>query len=93
MKFPDHKCSLTLTHNAHRDYYESVEQWEAKLKECGSMDGAGPVEIGWVSVEQRDKAIATDNVWEIQWYPDTPIGFFRLLACDLDVLLDEAGKG
>ena len=64
---------------------------------CGNEDGEpfDAVKFGWVSEEQRQKAIATDSVWELHWYPDTPIGFIRLLACDLTalVLAAQEGKG
>ena len=87
---PDHKASLSLEHNSHKDCYETVEQWEKSLKACSNQDDADPVTFGWVSVEQREKAIKEDSVWCLQWYPLTPIGFFRLFACDLEVLLEES---
>ncbi len=78
--FPAHAASLHLTHNDHKSTYETIEAWEEH----------GEREDDWVSREQREKAIANDSVWELQWYPNTPIGFIRLLACDLDVLLAAA---
>lgn len=73
--FPEHKCALHLTHNEHRSYYETVEQ-------CfGERDG-------WLSEEQKRKAYESGEVWELQWYPDTPVGFYVLLACDLDALME-----
>lgn len=74
--FPPHAASLHLTHNQHKAYYETVEEYTAD----SSHDS-------WVSEEQRAKAIASNDMWELQWYPDTPIGFYRLFAADLDVLL------
>ncbi len=70
--------SLTLTHNDHKGSYETVEEHllNADEDDC------------WVSDEQRTKAIATDSVWRLQWYPDTPVGFCVLLAADLEVLLE-----
>jgi hypothetical protein len=80
--FPAHKCSLTLQHNDHRSVYETVEQWcESR---CEHFD--------WVSDDQRLKAIETDEVWTLQWYPNTPIGSHALAAAELDVLLG-AAKG
>jgi hypothetical protein len=76
---PDHKCGLYLEHNAHRDVYENIEQWIADQVD----------EDDWVSPEERAKAIAEDSVWTLQWYPDTPIGFFRRAASSLDALLAE----
>lgn len=85
-QFPAHKCGLFLTHNEHRDYYETIEKW---------LDGQGQhvTDDEWVSDEQRKKAIETDNCWVLQWYPDTPVGFNKLAACDLDVLLAAAKDG
>ena len=84
---PKHKASLSLVHNDHKDCYETVEQWETKLRAACNEDDSDPVEFGWVSAEQRQKAIETDSVWRLQWYPLTPIGSISLFACDLDALL------
>ena len=83
LRFPAHKCGLYLTHNTHKDAYETVAEWAADREVRGySAD--------WVSDEQRDLAFASDEVWELQWYPDTPIGSYSLCAADLDVLLAAA---
>ena len=83
IKWPSHKASLTLTHNDHLSYYHTVQQ-AIDDNEFG-MDS-------WVSEEQKQKAIETNDCWTLQWYPDTPIGFgFCILAAaDLDVLLAKA---
>lgn len=81
--FPKHACSLYLTHDPHKNCYQTVEKYE---------DDIFAAEPEWVSPEQRARAIASNSFWELQWYPDTPIGFYRLLACDLDVLLAAARK-
>lgn len=83
LSLPAHKCGLTLPHNEHKNYYETAEQWD-----IGLYDRGYPME--WISEEQRTKAIAENNVWVIQWYPETPIGFCRMAACDLDALLEAA---
>ena len=80
--FPEHACSLHLEHNPHRNVYESVPDWIS--------DNAYREHFQWTSTEQKDKAVATDNLWTLQWYPNTPIGFYSLVACDLDVLLTAA---
>lgn len=80
MKFPRHKASLHLTHNQHKAYYETVQ-------ECYPDDRNAKA---WVNEEQKAKAIETQEVWELQWYPHTPVGSLSLLAADLDVLLNAA---
>jgi hypothetical protein len=84
MKFPKHEASLRLAHNRHKDYYETVAQ--AIMGDTYGMDD-------WVSPEQREKALGTGEVWELVWCPHTPVGFCKLRAADLDVLLAAASGG
>lgn len=74
---PKHKCGLYLTHNEHKDYYKTVLQ---SIEDCDIND------VDWVSVEERQKAIDSDELWELQWYPDTPIGFYIIRASSLEAL-------
>jgi hypothetical protein len=46
----------------------------------------------WVSDEQKQKAIYTNECWTLQVYPHTPVGFYKMSAADLDVLLAYANK-
>lgn len=68
--------SLSLEHNDHRTVYETVEQYY-----CG-----GDWIDDWVSDAEMQKAIQTDEVWVLHWYPRTPVGFHRLLASSLEAL-------
>ncbi len=83
INWPPHKASLHLTHNEHLAYYRTVA--EAIADKDHGMDD-------WVSEEQKQKAIATNDCWVLQWYPDTPVGFCILAAADLDVLLKAANE-
>ena len=78
MKFPKHEASLHLVHNDHKSYYQTVEHCVAEGDHGYRY---------WVSEEQKQKAIATNECWYIQWYPHTPVGFNLIAAADLDVLL------
>jgi hypothetical protein len=75
---PRHEASMTIEHNAHRATYETVEDY-AEFREWD--DG------NWVSVAERDRSFATQELWEIQWYPNTPIGFSVRAASSLHALL------
>lgn len=87
-KLPVHKAGLQLSHNEHKNTYDTVEEYTGELMSCGKEDPNG---LGdWISQEQKDKAIATQDFWELHWYPDTPVGFYRLWAADLDSLLKVA---
>lgn len=85
MQFPRHKASLHLTHNEHKNYYQTVAQ--------SIQDGDhGYTDDCWISPEQKRKAIDTNECWVLQWYPDTPVGFCILSASDLDVLIAKANE-
>jgi len=73
---PKHAASLTLEHNDHKSYYQTVEQHIADL-------GREP---DWVSPVERQKALATGELWTLHWYPETPIGSHRICAASLDAI-------
>mgnify|MGYP001611763222 CR=1 FL=1 len=83
MKFPEHKAGLYLNHNEHLTSYSTVEGF-IRDEYYDAKD--------FISQDQMKKAIETNQCWCLQWYPDTPVGLCRLLAADLDQLLD-AVKG
>ena len=78
--FPRHSCGLYLTHNEHKDVYESVENF---VVDRGDDDC-------WIGDAEREEAIATNELWRLQWYPDTPIGFYVVLAASFTRLLAHA---
>lgn len=69
--------SLTIGFNdEHAPNYMTAAEWE--LDERGG---------DWVSDTERERALADNTVWSIQWYPQTPVGFHRLKASSLSALL------
>lgn len=52
-----------------------------------------PFKKDWVSEEEKTKAIETNRMWTLQWYPDTPVGFYSVSASSLAVLLDHVLSG
>lgn len=76
-KLPDHKCSLTIVHNDHKNIYQSAEEW---IEENTFYQ--------WISEEEKKKAIENDSIWTIQVYPETPIGFYAYAASNLETLLE-----
>ena len=79
MNFPEHKCGLYLTHNAYKDIYQSIEAAVAEFDSNGHTD--------WWLPGEREKALATGDIWELQWYPNTPVGFHFRLAASLEAVL------
>lgn len=72
---PKHKAGLYMNHNPHTTIYSTVNQYlegyELKNPE------------NWLSSEDMQKAIDTNELWRIQWYADTPVGFFVVLGSTL----------
>ena len=83
MIFPKHLNSLHLTHNQHKAYYETLEQYIAR--DDGGIDH-------FESVDDYLEAIRLDEVWELQWYPHTPIGSYKVCASTLEKCLAFALK-
>jgi hypothetical protein len=77
------KCSVSVTVNAHRDYYETAE---VSLSDMSSRR----VEAPEIDPTVRAKMIETDTIIEVQFYPNTPVGFYVVYHYDLDAALDEA---
>lgn len=77
LTLPTHQCSLHLTHNQHRSYYQTVA---AYLSEADYDDEE-------LTAAERAEAHAADELWELQWYPTTPVGFLKLAAPTLPALL------
>lgn len=78
MKFPTHRCELSLTHNEHKSYYESAEKFVTER------------EAMWKDDESKKRAVETDEIWQLQWYPRTPVTFNRVMAPTLQELLELA---
>lgn len=76
--FPQHKCGLMIQHNEHKSFYmtakEQIDQWGEN----------GPA---WESEELKQKSVETDEVWMMQWYPQTPVGFYQIAAPTIEDLL------
>ena len=76
---PRHEASLIIEHQPHKAVYETVEGW---IEE--------PFSYSWPSEAEKQKAIDTNQVWTLQWYPDTPVGFYCVAAASLEAALKHA---
>jgi hypothetical protein len=70
MNFPKHKCGLYLTHNEHKDRYQNVKQFIDDHQIRDEFKDKNAI----------DRAIAADEIWSLQWYPNTPVGFIKVSA-------------
>lgn len=76
------KASIIININDHRSCYLSVKD---HLEECDQEDMNELIEAGILS-----KMIELDSVIEIQFYPLTPIGFYKIYHYDIEMAIDEA---
>jgi hypothetical protein len=81
MDLPPHKCSLTIQHNECRDMYKTVVEW---------VEDEHVSYFDWQNEECKQRAIDTNEMWTMQWYPNTPIGFVAVAAPTLEELLSFA---
>lgn len=78
---PEHACSLTLVHNDHKDYYQSVADY---IEDNDHFD--------WPSDTEKQKAVDTNELWTLQWYPRIPASFNAVAAATLEALLKFANS-
>ena len=79
-RFPAHKCGLILSHNEHRNFYEPLAMY---IEERDLTDS-------FASAQAIQEAIDADEIWVLQWYPETPIGSCMLAASTLEAVLKMA---
>jgi hypothetical protein len=78
IKLPRH-LGLHITHNQHKIYYMSIQDYVTDGRDRWDVDQA-----------DLDEILSTGEIWEIQWYPNTPIGFRAVAAATLERALELA---
>jgi hypothetical protein len=78
---PKHNISLAIHHNEHKACYSTLADY---------LDGPG--DPAWESEEHKQRALDTGELWEMSWYPDTPVGFHCIAAPTLGELFTWAEK-
>lgn len=81
------KCSLSITINLNRDYYQTIEEHINDLINTSSF----AIEKD-LSVDVYKEIVKIDNLIEITSYPDTPIGSYTVYHYDLHEAIKEMIK-
>lgn len=81
---PQHTAGLTLEHNPHLSYYQTVEEWIEKR--YVAYDDTNPWD-SFVDKEEYEKAVRLNDVWELHWYPHTLVAHYVVRASTLEALL------
>ena len=76
IKWPKHKAGMCINHNQHLINYITVE------KELEIFDDY--YESAFKNDEARQRCIDTNELWSVQWYPETPVGFCVTAASTLE---------
>ena len=74
------KASGHLTYRGQSAYYETMADL---LHDPEDKDS-------FLSEEDYQLCLFTDKYWELQFYPDTPVGFYKFIGSDVEKLLDKA---
>lgn len=82
-KLPKHEASLHITHNQHKAYYDKIEDYILQ-RQIDDED--------WATPTSKETAIKTDSLWELQWYPNTPIGFNCVYGATLEEVITKANE-
>jgi hypothetical protein len=69
---------LMIEFNGHTASYMTIEEYYEECLDDRDM---------WVSLDERNKAIANNSVWQVHWYPSTPNSSWKVLASSLEVAL------
>lgn len=80
--FPRHEGSLMLEHNPNKDSYQTVGQY---LEHLGDQ-----FQHQWKDEEAEQRAIEINELWTLDWCPDTPVGSCAVAASTLEELLELA---
>jgi len=74
------KCGITINIDDHKNSYETAAAALETLEACG-------IEI---DADVKAKIIETDTLIDLQFYPDTPIGFYKVIHYSWESALDLA---
>ena len=76
------RCGVFITVNEHRNYYITVREHLTSFTHEDFIKDIDPIIL--------EKMIEMDTVVEIQCYPDTPIGSYRVYHYDMKEALTES---
>ncbi len=73
------KCGVYLTVNEHRDIYLPVKDAIEAINDLEQGSGGDPLDDELVK-----RMVKTGDIYILHFYPDTPIGSYRVYGTSLD---------
>lgn len=83
MNLPDYDVSIFISHNDHKNSYISVEE---------HLHFLGVKTDDFLFSEDMEVSKRIGSLWEVHWYPDTPIGFYMAFGSTLEYALAKAAQ-
>lgn len=77
MKLPKH-YTITIEHNPHKSCYNNVQEYIDMWDHF----------IDCITPEDLKICIQRNELWSVQWYPNTPISFTLILSYSLERCLE-----
>jgi hypothetical protein len=78
------KCGVYLNVNEHRNIHQSASD---RLTELRDIEPDGELEL---EKKIEDKIIELNTIVDLQFYPDTPIGFYHIYHYDVTLAICQA---
>jgi hypothetical protein len=75
------KCGVYLEVNKHRDVYETVEE---------AIDYICYQNKDEIDEDTKTRMLETGEIYSLQFYPDTPIGFYVTYGTSLEEVVSKA---
>jgi len=77
------KCGVHISINEHRNYYDTVESYFKSnfINEEDFKD---------IEANVYEKMKELDTIVQLQYYPNTPVGFYIIYHYDLEKAIDKA---
>ncbi|MBC8485985.1 MAG: hypothetical protein H8D45_08090 [Bacteroidetes bacterium] len=75
------KCGIYLEINEYRDCYKTVEEAIKNLNEFQEEE---------IDRELANRMIKENTIISLQFYPETPIGFYKVYGTSVEEVLKEA---
>ena len=80
--------AFTIDVNEHKLNYQTVEEYLGDVRLFGSG-----IDEAWATPKSRQRAIDTDALVCIQWYPSTPVGFHVVYGASVAECLAAIANG
>lgn len=88
-ELPKHIC-MSIQHNPHRGIYQPIREWLEN--HLGAAEANGTPRDEEILPEDQAAILASGEVWELSWCPNSPVGSCSVVAATLERALELANQ-